>query len=196
MKIYVIGGFLGSGKTTLMMKIADHFIQKGMKVSLLVNEAGSVGVDGATLKSGGYTATELPNGCICCSMAGSMQESLVNIRNDYNPDVLLIEPTGIAFPGKVREAIELIRYKCEFIQIIGIFDGPRFRLFAEKKREFYAKQLQDSDILVMNKTDLTPDDVKKEALEWMADEVPGVKVVQAVATTGEGLDKMFAELKQ
>ena len=162
----------------------------------MVNEAGSIGVDGATLKSGGYTATELPNGCICCSMAGSMQESLVNIRNEYDPDVLLIEPTGIAFSGKVKEAIELIHYRCEFIQIIGIFDGPRFRLFSEKKKDFYVKQLEDSDVLVMNKMDLTPEDVKKEALEWMADEIPKAKVIQVVATTGEGLDEVFGELRQ
>ncbi len=195
MKIYILGGFLGSGKTTFLMKIADHFLDKGLKVSLLVNEAGTIGVDGATLKSEGYTATELPNGCICCSMAGSMQESLMNIKNDYDPDILIIEPTGIAFSGKVKEAIEIINYQCEFIRIIGIFDGPRFRLFSEKKKDFYLKQLIDSDVLVMNKMDLTPDDVKEQATEWMNANIPNVKVIPVTATTGEGIDEVFRELK-
>ena len=196
MKIYILGGFLGSGKTTLLMKMADMFINKGKKVSILVNEAGDIGVDGATINSQGYNAVELPNGCICCSMVGTMHESLMKIKSEIAPDILIIEPTGIAFPGKVREAIELIDYGEEFIQIIGIFDGPRFKLFVEKKRDFYKKQLMDSDILVMNKMDLTPDDVKEEAIQWMNKEIPGIEVIPVVATTGENLDKVFSELRE
>lgn len=196
MKIYILGGFLGSGKTTLLMKMADMFINKGKKVSILVNEAGDIGVDGATINSQGYNAVELPNGCICCSMVGTMHESLMKIKSEIAPDILIIEPTGIAFPGKVREAIELIDYGEEFIQIIGIFDGPRFKLFVEKKKDFYKKQLVDSDILVMNKMDLTPDDVKEEAIQWMNKEIPGIEVIPVVATTGENLDKVFLELRE
>lgn len=196
MKIYILGGFLGSGKTTLLMKMADMFINKGKKVSILVNEAGDIGVDGATINSQGYNAVELPNGCICCSMVGTMHESLMKIKSEIAPDILIIEPTGIAFPGKVREAIELIDYGEEFIQIIGIFDGPRFKLFVEKKKDFYKKQLVDSDILVMNKMDLTPDDVKEEAIQWMDKEIPGIEVIPVVATTGENLDKVFSELRE
>ena len=196
MKIYILGGFLGSGKTTLLMKMADMFINKGKKVSILVNEAGDIGVDGATINSQGYNAVELPNGCICCSMVGTMHESLMKIKSEIAPDILIIEPTGIAFPGKVREAIELIDYGEEFIQIIGIFDGPRFKLFVEKKKDFYKKQLMDSDILVMNKMDLTPDDVKEEAIQWMNKEILGIEVIPVVATTGENLDKVFSELRE
>lgn len=196
MKIHILGGFLGSGKTTLLMKMADMFINKGKKVSILVNEAGDIGVDGATINSQGYNAVELPNGCICCSMVGTMHESLMKIKSEIAPDILIIEPTGIAFPGKVREAIELIDYGEEFIQIIGIFDGPRFKLFVEKKKDFYKKQLMDSDILVMNKMDLTPDDVKEEAIQWMNKEIPGIEVIPVVATTGENLDKVFSELRE
>ena len=196
MKIYILGGFLGSGKTTLLMKMADMFINKGKKVSILVNEAGDIGVDGATINSQGYNAVELPNGCICCSMVGTMHESLMKIKSEIAPDILIIEPTGIAFPGKVREAIELIDYGEEFIQIIGIFDGPRFKLFVEKKKDFYKKQLMDSDILVMNKMDLTPDDVTEEAIQWMNKEIPGIEVIPVVATTGENLDKVFSELRE
>lgn len=196
MKIYILGGFLGSGKTTLLMKMADMFINKGKKVSILVNEAGDIGVDGATINSQGYNAVELPNGCICCSMVGTMHESLMKIKSEIAPDILIIEPTGIAFPGKVREAIELIDYGEEFIQIIGIFDGPRFKLFVEKKKDFYKKQLVDSEILVMNKMDLTPDDVKEEAIQWMNKEIPGIDVIPVVATTGENLDKVFSELRE
>ena len=196
MKIYILGGFLGSGKTTLLMKMADMFINKGKKVSILVNEAGDIGVDGATINSQGYNAVELPNGCSCCSMVGTMHESLMKIKSEIAPDILIIEPTGIAFPGKVREAIELIDYGEEFIQIIGIFDGPRFKLFVEKKKDFYKKQLMDSDILVMNKMDLTPDDVKEEAIQWMNKEIPGIEVIPVVATTGENLDKVFSVLRE
>lgn len=194
MKIYILGGFLGSGKTTLLMKIADTFIEKGNKVSILVNEAGSIGVDGKTMKNDGYNSIELPSGCICCSLAGTMQDALINIKKDYDPDILLIEPTGLAFSGKVKEAIETINYPNEFIRIAGIFDGPRFKLFVKKKTEFYKKQLEDSDVLVLNKMDLTSEEDMKDAIEWMNREIPGRKVIPVVATTGQNLDLVFKEL--
>ena len=195
MDIHILGGFLGTGKTTLLMRLVSMFSEKGKKV--VVNEAGSVGVDGTTIKGQGYNAVELPQGCICCTLVGALQESLVQVVKDYTPDILIIEPTGIALPDKVRDSVEAI--KGRFIQydkldIIGMLDGPRFDIFITKNKDFYVKQLKDSDVLIVNKKDLISEDKLKEIVSWAKSEFPGMKVVPMVATTGEGVDEVFGVL--
>ena len=76
MDVFVIGGFLGSGKTTMLLQLAKVFVDKGLKTAIIVNESGEVGVDGATIKAEGYNATELPEGCICCTLVGTLKATL------------------------------------------------------------------------------------------------------------------------
>ena len=106
MKIHIIGGFLGSGKTTLIITMAERYIEKGLKVAILENEAGEIGVDGAVLKNRGLDAVELTNGCICCTLTGTLQSTMRNIERDIDPDILIIEPTGLALPHKVAEMVK------------------------------------------------------------------------------------------
>ena len=197
MDIHILGGFLGTGKTTLLMKLIEMFQEKGKKVAIIVNEAGSVGVDGTTIKGKGYDAVELPQGCICCTLVGALQESLVQVVKDYHPDVLIIEPTGLALPGSVRESIVVLRERFidyDKIDIVGMLDGPRFDIFVEKKKDFYVKQLKDSDIIAVNKKDLISEDKLKEIIKWLNNEFPGVKVVPMCATDGEGVAEVFGVL--
>ena len=194
MDIHILGGFLGSGKTTLLMKLVSMYSEIGKKVAIIVNEAGSVVVDGTTIKGQGYNAIELPQGCICCTLVGALQESLVKIVNDYHPDILIIEPTGLALPNAVRESVEAIRGK--FIQydkmdVVGMLDGPRYDIFITKKKDFYVKQLSGSDIIAINKKDLTPPEKMKEINDWLNSEFPGVKVIPMCATSGEGVKEVF-----
>ena len=197
MDIHILGGFLGAGKTTLLMRLIDLFSAKGKKVAIIVNEAGSVGVDGTTIKGKGYDAIELPQGCICCTLVGALQESLVQVVRDYHPDVLIIEPTGLALPGSVRTSVEVIKgmyIDYDKLDIVGMLDGPRFDIFVDKKKDFYIKQLKDSDVIAVNKKDLISEDKLKEIIEWLNDQFPGVKVVPMCATDGEGVDEVFGVL--
>ena len=197
MDIHILGGFLGAGKTTLLMRLVSMFSEKGKKVAIIVNEAGSVGVDGTTIKGKGYNAVELPQGCICCTLVGALQESLVQVVKDYHPDILIIEPTGLAFPDKVKESVEVIKGRFidyDKMDVVGMLDGPRFDIFITKKKDFYIKQLKDSDVLAINKKDLISEDKLKEIIDWVNSEFPGMKVVPMVATTGEGVDEVFGVL--
>ena len=194
MDIHILGGFLGSGKTTLLMKLVSMYSEIGKNVAIIVNEAGSVGVDVTTIKGQGYNAIELPQGCICCTLVGALQESLVQIVNDYHPDILIIEPTGLALPNAVKESVEAIRGK--FIQydkmdVVGMLDGPRYDIFITKKKDFYIKQLSGSDIIAINKKDLTSPEKMEEITAWLNSEFPGVKVIPMCATTGEGVKEVF-----
>ncbi len=194
MDIHILGGFLGTGKTTLLMKLVSMYSEAGKKVAIIVNEAGDVGVDGTTIKGKGYNAIELPQGCICCTLVGALQESVVQIVKDYNPDVLIIEPTGLALPESVKSSIEIIKGKFidyDKIDIVAMLDGPRYDIFVTKKKDFYIKQLSGADIIAINKKDLTSPEKMKEIKEWIAEVFPGVKVIPMCAVTGEGVSEVF-----
>ena len=194
MDIHILGGFLGTGKTTLLMRLVSMYSEAGKKVAIIVNEAGSVGVDGTTIKGKGYNAIELPQGCICCTLVGALQESVVQIVKDYSPDVLIIEPTGLALPESVKSSIEIIKGKFidyDKIDVIAMLDGPRYDIFVTKKKDFYVKQLSGSDIIAINKKDLTPPEKMEEITEWLKSTFPGVRIVPMCATTGEGVNEVF-----
>ncbi len=191
MKVYIIGGFLGSGKTSLLMKLASHFTEKGERVALLVNESGEIGVDGATLKAQGYDSIELPSGCICCTLAGSLLNALKNIKNDIDPDVLMIEPTGLALPHKVKDMVRNACIDEDFTKIIGIADIQRFDDLITKKEEFFTRQMHAAEFVMINKCDLaTPEQLQKATI-WLNNAFPGKPVFPVSVKEGTNLDKVY-----
>ncbi|MDR0777833.1 MAG: GTPase [Methanomassiliicoccaceae archaeon] len=190
----IIGGFLGTGKTTLLMKIAARCRKKEVTVAILVNEMGEVGIDGATIKAEGYNAVELPDGCICCSLSGSLQNALKNIDRDIHPDVLIIEPTGLALPHKVKELVRTSMIDSDRTVIVGLADTKRFDELMANKEEFFRRQLLPSDFLVMTKVDLST----KEETDRISNELrgmnPGKDIVYVSAITGEGIDEVVRRI--
>ena len=195
MQIHVLGGFLGSGKTTLLMRIANTYIRAGKKVAVLVNEMGDIGVDGATLMSEGYNTTELPDGCVCCSLSAELQIAIRNIRRDIQPEIMLIEPTGLAIPAKIIEAIEEIPDFGDYVaDIIGVVDPVRFRLFVTKKGKFMAEQLEGSSTIMMNKIDVAPDAEIEFTEAWIRERMPDVRVRKVSALNGDGVEEALKEV--
>lgn len=182
-----MGGFLGSGKTTLLMRMAHRYTSEGRKVAVLVNEIGEVGVDGTTISGGGLETVELSEGCICCSLSGSLQATMVKIESEIGPDVLLIEPTGMALPHKVRGIIRGT-VDDESVSIIGICDAQRFPTLRERKEDFLRMQLSKSDVLWINKIDAVELEDVFEVSSWLRGIRPGVRIHMVSGATGEGLD--------
>lgn len=195
MYVYILGGFLGSGKTTLLMKIASMYTKKGLKTALLVNESGEIGVDGATLKAQGYDAIELPNGCICCTLSGTLQSALKNIKNDIDPDIIIVEPTGLALPHKVRELVEVAMIDPEEIFIIGVADVQRFEDLIKKKEDFFKMQMTKSDFIIINKKDLAKPGQIESVTAWLNKEFPGKPVFAISAKTDENIDQLYEMMK-
>lgn len=195
MHIHVLGGFLGSGKTTLLMRIANHYISSGKKVAVLVNEMGDIGVDGATLKAEGYNTVELPDGCVCCSLSAELQIAVRNVRRDLQPEIMLIEPTGLAIPEKIIEAISEIPDFGDYTSdIIGVVDPVRFRLFVSKKERFMAEQLDGSGAVLMNKADIASAEDQQFTETWIRDRGICDKPYKVSALTGEGMDIVLNEV--
>jgi G3E family GTPase len=190
----IIGGFLGTGKTTLLMKIAARCRRSDVSVAILVNEMGEVGIDGATIKAEGYDAIELPDGCICCSLSGTLQNALKNIDRDIHPDIIIIEPTGLALPHKVKELVRTSLIDSDRTIIIGLADTKRYDELMEKKGEFFKRQLYASDLLVMTKVDLSDKDERKRIADSLNSIYPEKELVMVSAATGEGLDEVVRRI--
>lgn len=195
MFVYILGGFLGSGKTTLLMKIASMYTKRGLKTALLVNESGEIGVDGATLRAEGYDAIELPDGCICCSLSGTLQTALKNIEDDIDPDIVIVEPTGLALPFKVKELVVSSGVNAEGIYIIGITDVERFLILVSKKEEFIKRQMSGADFVLINKKDLAKPGQIEEIQSWFSKEFPDKEVFVISAKTGENLESVYGMMK-
>lgn len=155
MKILVIGGFLGSGKTTTIIRLGREFSEAGQKVAVIVNEIGEVGIDGDIISKYGLDMTELTSGCICCSLKVNMKTTLTLLEKDYKPDIILIEPTGIAFPQVIKNDISLMDLKDTSIQpLVTLIDGSRFKQLMKEVKNFAMRQIIDAEILGINKIDL------------------------------------------
>jgi len=191
MDVLIIGGFLGSGKTTLLLRLAKVYIERGRRTALVVNESGEVGVDGATIKAEGYNAVELPEGCICCTLSGTLQSALRNIKRDIDPDVIIIEPTGLALPHKVSELVHRAMIDEDSCSIIGIADVERFDALLEKKEEFYKMQMSGSDFVLINKIDVAKPGQVEHITGWFSRNFPNKKVYAVSAKTGENMDSLY-----
>ena len=185
---------MGSGKTTAIMRIAAKCRNAGMSVAILVNEMGEVGVDGATMKSQGYDAIELPDGCICCSLSGSLQTALKNIDRDIHPDILIIEPTGLALPHKVKEFVHISLIDSDRTVIVGIADAHRFDDLMQAKEEFFTRQLHASDFIVVNKCDTVTKEKLDEIIERIDEMFTSMQIIPASASDGKGINEIFRRI--
>lgn len=159
MKVIIIGGFLGSGKTTTLLNLGKYLNDKGEKIAIIVNEIGEIGVDRTTLDIEGVETKEITNGCICCTLKIDMEQALDSLAEEYGPDTVIIEPTGVAFPRQIKEEIELMKItEMEFSPIINLIDGSRFDLEIEQIPKFIKTQIEDADILGINKIDIATDE--------------------------------------
>ena len=191
MDVLIIGGFLGSGKTTMLLRLAKVFTDRKLKTAIIVNESGEVGVDGATIKAEGYSATELPEGCICCTLVGTLQAALRNIKKDIDPDMIIIEPTGLALPHKVKNFVHTSMIDEDSCKIIGLADVERFDLLIEKKEQFYRMQMSAADIILINKIDIAQPGQVEHIKKWFSDNYPDKPVVAVSAKTGENMDNLY-----
>lgn len=156
MQVIVVGGFLGSGKTTTIINMGKYLAEKGKKVAIIVNEIGDVGIDGDVIKRFGFDTKEITSGCICCSLKVGLRTTVTLLAKEYKPDILMIEPTGIAFPHLIRNEIELMNLgeQVKIAPLVTLIDGSRFKHLMKEVKDFAMRQIIDAEILVINKVDL------------------------------------------
>ena len=195
MKVLVIGGFLGSGKTTAIINLGKYLSENNYRVAIIVNEIGEIGLDGDVISKYGFDTTELTSGCICCSLKTDLRYTVTTLYNDYNPDILVIEPTGIAFPDVIRNEVNLMNLNdVDFAPLVTLIDGSRFKQLMKEIKHFSQRQIIDAEILVINKTDL----IESRELPIIEDAVhqlnPNADIIRLSAKKDDEKFRKFAKI--
>ena len=154
-KIDIFSGFLGAGKTTLIRKLIKEGY-KGEKLVLIENEFGEIAVDGGFLKDAGVEITEMNSGCICCTLVGDLSKALNQVIEDYAPDRILIEPSGVGKLSDVAKAVSGVP-GAVIGSKITVVDAGKCRMYVRNFGEFFNDQVCNADIIVLSRTDSTSD---------------------------------------
>jgi G3E family GTPase len=176
-KTVIVSGLLGAGKTTFIRNYAGSVAGKTI---VLVNDFGKAGIDGEIFSSGGIESIELPSGCVCCTLKFDLITTLKRIREHIIPDNLLIEPSGIASPSAVVEALEMLGIAP--VTVVGIVDTTEFPELHKEQiyGNFFEEQIRSADIILINKTDLA-DKEKIERTSYIIESLnPGAVVFRTV----------------
>ena len=156
MKIDIYSGFLGAGKTTLIKKMIQEGYQ-GQKLVLIENEFGEIGIDGGFLQDAGINITEMNSGCICCSLVGDFGKALTQVIEQYNPDRIVIEPSGV---GKLSDVIGAVK-KVTTDEItlgytVAVADAGKVKVYMKNFGEFYNNQIETASTIILSRTDAIP----------------------------------------
>ena len=161
-KIDIISGFLGAGKTTLIKKLLGEAL-KGQQVVLIENEFGEIGIDGGFLKDAGVNITEMNSGCICCSLVGDFGTALKDVITKFNPDRIIIEPSGV---GKLSDVIKAVQgvaedAPIELNSLVTVADANKCKMYMKNFGEFYNNQVESAHTIVLSRTQ----NMKQDKLE-------------------------------
>ena len=195
MIICQIVGYLGSGKTTLLLQLGSELGKRGKKVAIIVNEIGEIGVDGAVIDSYGFPSVELTQGCICCTLAGDLQSTLKILTKEYKPNLIIIEPTGIAIPTVIKKLVRYSTLNEDAMYTIGLVDAFRAEKLMKEAEKFFKIQLEGAEIVAINKIDLVHDGVRENVTQMVHNIVPDAKIVYVSAKKAEGLESLIQLLE-
>ena len=178
-KINVISGFLGAGKTTLIKKLLTGRL-RNEKVVLLENEYGEIGVDGAFLQDVGITVTELNAGCICCTLAGDFRAAIDQLIDTYHPERILIEPTGVGKLSEILAAVEKAKQRHSDIEVGGsatVVDAGKCRMYLKNFGEFFIDQVKSASTVIFSRTQLLPAERVEKSRALIAETHPDARII-------------------
>ncbi len=194
MRLLCIAGFLGSGKTTLLLETARRLTEASLSVAIIENEIGEIGVDGGVVESLGLPVREVFGGCICCTLQTNLVDSLREIEQRFNPDVAIIEPTGLAAPGEVLHAVHAQLPHITDARILTLIDAGRWNLLIRAVEPLITAQVTAADVIALNKIDEVDDaslDEIEAAVRQLSTTAP---ILRVSGTTGVGLDALHEAL--
>ena len=206
-KIDIISGFLGAGKTTLIKKLLSEAFQSE-KVVLIENEFGEIGIDGGFLKEAGVEITEMNSGCICCSLVGDFGTALEKVINDYHPDRVIIEPSGV---GKLSDVIRAVEGVAEKVDITlnsytAVVDGQKCKMYMKNFGEFFNNQIEYARTIILSRTQKMSEEKLAQCIAMIKehndkativttpwDDINGVKILNAMEKENDFVLKLMEE---
>jgi len=179
-KVNVISGFLGAGKTTLIRKLLTGSKLRSEKVVLLENEYGEIGIDGGFMKDAGITVTELNAGCICCTLAGDFQAAVDQLIDTYHPDRILVEPTGVGKLSEILAAVEKAKNRHSDIEVGGsatVVDAGKCRMYMKNFGEFFLDQVKSASTVIFSRTQLLDPERVEKSRQLIAEAHPDARII-------------------
>ncbi|MBQ9511071.1 MAG: GTP-binding protein [Clostridia bacterium] len=178
-KVDIFSGFLGAGKTTLIKKLIKE-AYRGEQVVVIENEFGKIGIDGGFLKEAGIQITEMNSGCICCSLVGDFGKALAKVKADYNPDRIVIEPSGV---GKLSDVIRAVQdaniADMELNAFTTVIDASKCKMYMKNFAEFYRNQIEFASSVVFSHTD----GIRQDKLDDAVNIVREINTTASLITT-------------
>lgn len=193
MKITQIAGFLGCGKTTLLLKLSKALADDGnRKIALVVNEIGEIPVDGKIMEESGMQVKDIGGGCICCEVASTFAKTIYRLYKDFKPDHVLVEPTGVAVPHQVKLAARMggRDAKIELGPAIVLFDAtrPKELLDMDMLGQLVTTQVKDADVIAISKIDAVDPAAVEDASIRVREYNANAKIVQLSSFAGTGVE--------
>jgi G3E family GTPase len=190
MKLVQVAGWLGSGKTTLVVALGKG-LSKNWKVAIVVNEIGAIPVDGKVIEEYGLTVTDIGGGCICCQVSGNMVRTIKALYDGPRPDIVILEPTGLAVPGSIMESIRTSAHEMDISMgpIIVLIDIPRAEklLGYEGLKRLVTAQMVDADIIALSKVDMATEGELLAARSSVCTVNPRAEIIHLSTRSGEGV---------
>lgn len=177
-KIEIFSGFLGAGKTTLIKKlIAEAYT--GEKLVLIENEFGEIGIDGGFLKEAGIQITEMNSGCICCSLVGDFSAALEQVVEQYAPDRILIEPSGVGKLSDVTKAVQRVagHLPVELNGFVTVADVNKVKLYMKNFGEFYNDQIEHASTVILSRTGAASEAKVEAAVAMLREKNPSATII-------------------
>ncbi|MBQ6928056.1 MAG: GTP-binding protein [Oscillospiraceae bacterium] len=174
-RIDIFSGFLGAGKTTLIRKLIAEGYQKE-KLVLIENEFGEIAIDGGFLQDAGVQITEMNSGCICCTLVGDFTKALKKVMDEYAPDRILIEPSGVGKLSDVAAAVERVE-GAHIGAKVTVVDAGKAKMYMRNFGEFFNDQVANADLLVMSRTDTAKPEKILEATEILTALNPNASLI-------------------
>ena len=177
-KIDIFSGFLGAGKTTLIKKLIAEAFQ-GEQIVLIENEFGEIGIDGGFLKEAGIQITEMNSGCICCSLVGDFRAALKKVVEQYHPDRILSEPSGVGKLSDVTRAVETIADEedVKLNSFVTVADVNKVRLYMKNFGEFYNDQVSHASTILLSRTGAASEEKIEKAVAMLREKNPKATIV-------------------
>ena len=189
MHLIIVAGMLGVGKTSVILRMLDRMVAKGRKAVVIENEFGSMGVDSEVIEKNGMKVRDISGGCICCTLQADLVDSLRVLQNEYDPDYVIVEPSGVADPTfVVRSVTDVTGIDIESIFLAVVVDCERFlkvkRMFERPLRN----QLKAADIALLNKIDTVPEGTIGQIVDGLREFGYSGRYETIRGDTGEGME--------
>ncbi len=177
-KVDIISGFLGAGKTTLIKQLFKAGFS-GEKVVLIENEFGEIGIDGTFLKEAGIDIKEINSGCICCSLVGDFSKSMEEVINKFNPDRIIIEPSGVGKLSDIIKAVENLQLGLVLNIVATVVDGSKCKIYMKNFGEFFNNQVEDAKSIIISKVENLEDEKIIEVYNLLKNKNPHANIILA-----------------